>query len=730
MKKFLFLFLTLFSFSPTITSALVIVPTANITIIINTRAREEGLFHFDVKKNVNLVYENYQSLDLQTVNKTVSQSINLDLIGSNNYFVQEKTPDGIMVIDAKCIGAEFTYDPDASGLAVSIEENTDIVCTFTNIDKNQKTPVLLIPGVLGTNLKEDDNLLWANTKMTISSDNFMDPLAFKENLNPLYSNVYPTEVLSKISFLKLGLDYSDGLIRTFVTQGYTEGADLFTFPYDWRYGASGKDEDGNFVNLKALEGQINYIINQTDAGKATGKVDIVAHSTGGLLVKQYIMVHQNDNHIGKLVLAGVPNLGAPKAYKALLIGENFDIPGLSTEEMKKIAQNMPVVYDLAPDRQYVDKVGSFFHLHYDPSLHKSNADLGYDQTINNFVVNDLINNDAWLNSNSLHTPEFDNFDLSSAGVDAYKIMGCKVGTLTSFTENIGINNSLSFDLPKVGAGDGTVPEVSSASVQVPSNHNFYAPKVKHSNLLSGGGVRQQIVNIISGSNLSTKGVVTQESLDNNPTQCSLKKGKFLGIFSPVSIEVIDQDGNRSGVLEDDSIQNDVPGADFEIFGEHKFVYLPTDEGQIYNINLQGTGTGFFTLMEDDIKNGNVASEKSFINVPVSLDSVGQIQFDEGQSKLIWNGQVLTPGDFVPVTPFAPLSPYGAGGPVSTGIASALDHKGKILSQTKIADGTLALDTADGRTVYIIGDDGKNLGLHLKKYFWDWDIISPTCCVLI
>jgi triacylglycerol esterase/lipase EstA (alpha/beta hydrolase family) len=52
---------------------------------------------------------------------------------------------------------------------------------------------------------------------------------------------------------------------------------------------------GDEINVKALKGQIDYILNQTDAGKAAGKVDVIVHSTGGLVLKKYVQEHPTDH---------------------------------------------------------------------------------------------------------------------------------------------------------------------------------------------------------------------------------------------------------------------------------------------------------------------------------------------------------------------------------------------------------------------------------------------------
>src|SRR5262249_36773435 len=157
------------------------------------------------------------------------------------------------------------------------------------------------------------------------------------------------------------------------------------------------------------------------------------------------------------------------------------------------------------------------------------------------------------------------------------------------------NSAPSFDFPRITSGDDTVPFASADSLPVDAMKTFFVPKVKHSSLLSADGSRQQIINLLTGSTLSTNGkVLTESEVKNRPDRCAIK-GDTIFVKSPVNINVTDQDGNFSGILADGSIQNDIPGADYEVWGEHKYIFLPNDAGQIYTISLKGIGNGTFTL---------------------------------------------------------------------------------------------------------------------------------------
>ena len=507
-----------------------------------------------------------------------------------------------------------------------------------------KNPVLVVPGIAGTEIKKGSETLWVDVSRMIIDpiDSFINLLAFNNNLNPIDSEVISKNVIKSVT----GFDYSDGLIQEFTKQNYVEGQTLFTFPYDWRYGASGKYPSTSsgqvLTNADLLAKKIQDIMAQTGANK----VDVIAHSMGGLIVKEYAMNHPTDNHIGKAVFVGVPNTGAPDAVKALIQGDNFGISfgpfGLSDAEMKKIAQNMPGVYDLLPSQSYYNNAGSFVRL----MDNTSNSSLGIFSINDQTLVDDLdygqsksflvdadgtLNSLAASNADSLHTQAFDNFDLRSAGIDLYAIDGCKTATMTKFEQakykDIFGQTQTSYAPFEMKIGDGTVPIQSSTNLPIDQGKKYYSLIGEHSKLLSQDGTRQEIVNLISGSSLNVpSNLVTQDV-----SQCQLD-GDVIEVYSPVDISVTDRNGNHAGLVNGNTT-NTIPNAKFEVWDNHKFIYLPTDAGQIYTVNMQGTGTGIYTIDVKNIANSKVAKEELFQQLPVTSNLTGQINLSGNQTTL-------------------------------------------------------------------------------------------------
>jgi hypothetical protein len=631
MKKFfVFIVLSSWLFSP-YSGAYGLAPYINLSINENA-VGNDGIFNFNISENNWPVNQN---ASIQTtVGSGFYNYSGRSAIGDSYIITQMSTP-GWQLSNVSCSSTNplVQFTNTDSGVIITVTDNpySNVSCSFTNTMQSSKTPILIVPGVLGTNIYKGDQLLWANAKMATGFDSFMDPLGFDSNLMPIDYSLVASDVIRKMT-ISTGLskfkvyDYTDTLINELVSPdiGYTEGKDLFTFPYDWRFGVS---ED----TVNQLKGEIAYIASTT----GSSLVNVIAHSTGGLLVKRYIMENPTTHHIGKAVFVGVPNLGAPQALKALVVGDDFGVFNLDPSEMKKIGQNMPVIYDLAPTQEYYNQAGSFIHYHNPLISPVQDNDLNFADAMQSLINGGYANGQGVASSATLHTANFDNYDLRNAGVDLYSIVGCKSGTLGKFTETVSKDSPSSFNFPKVTSGDGTVPFVSADSLQVDATKTFFAPEIQHSSLLSADGSRQQIINILAGAGLATNGkILTRSEMVSKPELCELK-GESLKIHSPLSIDITDQAGNHSGPLSDGSIENSIPGADYEVWGDEKYVFLPTDGNQNYTINVAGTGTGTFTLDDESINDDVTTQTQIFSDLSVTPTLTGTVSLggDNGQTSL-------------------------------------------------------------------------------------------------
>ncbi|MEK7618222.1 MAG: hypothetical protein AAB410_03675, partial [Patescibacteria group bacterium] len=497
-----------------------------------------------------------------------------------------------------------------------------------------KTPVLIVPGIMGTQIFKETELLWPDViRMLnpVTPDDFMDPLSFNADGTPLDTSLRIGEIIEEAGTL----DYTKKLREELVSLDYIEGQNLFTFPYDWR---KNLDEIAQ-INLK---GQIDYILNQTASGISAGKVDVIAHSQGGLVVKRLLKhLPEYETKINKLVFVGVPNLGAPKAAKVLLYGDNMDIAfagmGLDAREVKKISQNMPSIYQLLPSAEYFNHTNGYLGIaqslnNNQPILHVNT--LNYNDTVQ-YLKNQSLNSYLIDEAETFHDSSYDNFDFSNSPITAYNIVGCQTGTIGKIL----LKPDGHFQIfPK--PGDGTVP-IFSAN-HIPGAQTFFALESSHGSMLTQEGIRQQILTIITGNALDTQGKITPFISD-----CHFN-GTKVSSHSPVNMHIYDSLGNHVGPTPDGGFDSEIPNASYDVIGHENFAFLP-ERGQ-YTIKLIATGAGQFSFDSSEILEGEITNTSYYHAINIEPNSIVEIILNENNDQNILldiNGDTITDSIIAP-----------------------------------------------------------------------------------
>src|SRR3990167_5834575 len=111
-------------------------------------------------------------------------------------------------------------------------------------------------------------------------------------------------------------------------------------------------------DLSLTKDLLDQKISQIKTQTGSQKVDIVAHSMGGLVARNYIADATKAQNVRKLFTLGTPHLGAVKFLKALRDGVCLKYaigslcPTLASSEVKDVLQNMISGYELAPSQTY------------------------------------------------------------------------------------------------------------------------------------------------------------------------------------------------------------------------------------------------------------------------------------------------------------------------------------------------------------------------------------------
>ena len=511
-----------------------------------------------------------------------------------------------------------------------------------------RDPVIIIPGITGSYLFKDygnEGEIWPNALNLVASlsDAFLNDLVLNSDGSESFS--FPVSVGDVIRE-ESGAHVFDYLIEDLENEGYVEEQDLFVFPYDWRM--------SNSYNALLLAEKIENILEQTNAEK----VDIVAHSMGGILAKTYL-TKAEEGRVDQLIFLGTPHLGAPKSYKALMYGDDMgfgldlfgdsdnDVRFLNPQQLKIISQNMPAVYELLPSQKYISDNGGYV-------INQENENnpitLNYTETKNK-MISDGRNVSMFPFAENLH----DDIDLS--GIEVHNFVGCGGKTLGEITFKkklswVGSSFQMAddFDIKYVN-GDSTVPQASAGAVE--SGETYFAKGISHGSMPSASGVKEAIVAILKGEE-----VPQHESILSTDANCNIS-GKNVSVHSPVELHIYDEVGNHVGPLENGDIENKIPGVEYDVIGGEKFAFLP--DGENYRIVTKATDTGGYDfVVKSQNENDEIISSDEWKLIPLeTAEAEGEIMIGPGHPREEYELAMDDDGDGVVDEAIEPTPPNDA-----------------------------------------------------------------------
>lgn len=478
---------------------------------------------------------------------------------------------------------------------------------------DKKEPVIIVPGILGSRLNRasDGEEVWPSIgRMAIPGpDDYLDEIKLNSDSSEI-TDINSTEIIeSVLSFNQYG-----ALIQKFKDNGYELGRDLLIMPYDWR------------LDIEISSMELDSIVDTAIVNSPTGKVNIVAHSMGGLLTKDYL-IRNGESRISKVIFAGTPHLGAPKAFNLLNWGDDFDLRflglGLNKNKAKEIGQNMPAVYQLLPSREYLNGAGNYVNdLDYDGTNQLMISD-GRNENILNLADNFHQSHDSWLPENA----------------NVYNLLGCReYETIGSFD----IESNGSVDINTI-TGDGTVPLVSAE--HIPGN-NYYVPypqtKINHMGLVSDERTISLIHQIITDSVSELPAGISKEKSDCENIGEEVRRLRF-STHSPVNLHVYDSLGNHTGLTPEGNIEMNIPDSNFVQVGENNFVFVPDG---VYLVRIEAYDTGSFDFQVKELINGNVKNSTIYDNIPIE-DSNLEANFKENVLNVDRNGDNIIDAGYSP-----------------------------------------------------------------------------------
>jgi len=394
------------------------------------------------------------------------------------------------------------------------------------------------------------------------------------------------------------LNTYDNLWAALKQAGYEEDKTLFAMPYDWRRSNNQtaillKDKIQEVINVCKLDNQDNFNCD---------KVDLVAHSMGGLVARAYAESDDYADDIDQIIFIATPQRGAPMAYLAWEGGDSA--PGLFGYTIKRMLDLGALKNGYLSRFSYIRKfpIQSLQEL-LPVYNYLKDADGGSLKIYpDGYPTNDFLDN---LNSTT-SLERLDNINMMNIVGKSYgdTIDYIRVEDAVSGSEKWEDGKPENYGNKKTdqgleyGNGDGTVPNI--------SNENFY----NSAEIFFNDTSHQQIVT-------DTQNDVIEELTGKRPEE-EIRKNIFstylmIRIFSPADFVVVAPDGKKLGkdFINNQNL-NEIEGSFYSGFeSDIEFAVIPDPLDGEYEVLLQGTDNGEYRLSVSGI-NEATSTDKDFI----------------------------------------------------------------------------------------------------------------------
>ena len=261
---------------------------------------------FFLRKNDLVVDTEAMSMGTRRSGKVLRFFYEDNQINHFKYFENSSTNQAILTALKSEWGTQLTgFTDDPLSVSVASQRNINIKPDGGKLKPKEATGnkpiVLLLPGIMGSNLDHDNKVLWINYVSIISGG--LSSLKTSNKLNPAS--------LVATSYKKLAEELEANY-------------DVVTFPFDWR------------LPLEDSAGILNRKVNELmELGQP---IKMIGHSMGGVLVRDFIVLYKdtwtklNNSNGFKLIFLGTPLNGSYR-IPAVLLGMDRLIDKLSLVDL-------------------------------------------------------------------------------------------------------------------------------------------------------------------------------------------------------------------------------------------------------------------------------------------------------------------------------------------------------------------------------------------------------------
>lgn len=511
---------------------------------------------------------------------------------------------------------------------VTVPSNSQVP-NFKGTLDNDFSPIVFVPGIMGSTLRANRNSddlwpgqVWGTDHSILSNapgvnHGIFSPDVIRQYVTDFYGPLLDAlEYGNDSTFINPEYDVAgDPMRRTAAGCDLSQAKDdptMFVFAYDWRL--SNKESAARLKDYIAC-------IHRFYPG---AKVNIVAHSMGGLVARRYVL--DTPNHfVRRLITIGTPWLGAPKFLHVLETGDLGLLRVLLwPQEVRRLLYTFPGSHELLPSATYFD----YARRSHEPQvLLEAGADInGIDGNYQEYTYQDLID---------LVNTRYRDVDPCTGKEDLNPV--CRIGDNNqAFHINpgqdlwvdgpddieyhyiVGVQNSkatfagyVAISLPTCGddnicgndyfleavntRGDGTVPLVSArraANSQQPDGNNIkihpIAPSkafgifdddgADHLGMTKNPKVHKLLIGILSGQPTVQIADVEQIASEATPAY-------YLNVFGTRMGYVTDADGQITGAISPTLVLNNAHGVTYYPSSTSNFQIVAPTIG-VYTVTFQ------------------------------------------------------------------------------------------------------------------------------------------------
>lgn len=514
------------------------------------------------------------------------------------------------------------------------------------------------------------------------------------------------------------------------TSQSNERPNLFVFAYDWR-----KDNASNAEKLKDFMGCVQQF-------HPEAKVNVLAHSMGGVLARRYIIDNPAQHRVNSLVTMGTPWLGAPKMLFVLESGHFLPFVA-SGPGVKAAVETMPALHQLLPSR-------ASLALGAPPPLGEAGRDFDGDGRDDEFYdfdkLVDVLNHKHpgfapgttgdRFHGHALGSSAQDDWQDDASGVDYYHLFG-QEGSETTPEQVVAVrwwtciidkvDPTRDCNLPELlrlefGAGDGTVPTLS-ASRRGLADFNHRTATVLpvpgeaqgHNGMLRNPDLQRQVLTWLDdeGGPKPPHGATPlslASAAQKSDTAAALAAppipgpSHWLTVVGGRSVVVSDDKGNDTAPVDGTTLRGTVPGVEQFFVGDDAVtVAMPAGEPILTSFETTGEPMLIEVLTSDG--SGTVAGAARYLDLelPGGISAVVEATAS-GVTDLRYDGD----GDGTFESSVAPT--------VSLSGPDAQDRDGPALTITETPAG-------DSTTVAVLGEDS-GAGVNDIYYSLDGSHFAP------